>query len=275
MTGKVDFTGVQSTMLVTLYLRALDGRSKKPILGDRAAAEAVGRIDYDWAKVARPGVAGNRFGVALRAKQLDEWAVDFLRRNPEATVLQLGCGLDSRAFRLDRPSGVRWFDVDLPDVIELRRELYPEPEGYRTIGMSATDPAWLAEIPTEQPVLIIAEGLLMYLPTHEVELLLRRLTDRFSTGELIFDGVAPSAARMTQWLARRLPKSTYGYPAWLTAIREGRDVERWNPKFRFLAEVAIFSQYAKIPNPTVRAMYRLVSRWNSMGNWMRVVRAEF
>ncbi|MCI2422455.1 class I SAM-dependent methyltransferase [Saccharopolyspora sp. K220] len=275
MTGKVDFTGVQSTMLVTLYLRALDSREQDSILGDHAAAEAVGRIDYDWAKLAQPGMASNRFLVALRAKQFDDWAADFLRRNPDATVLQLGCGLDSRAFRLDLPSGVRWFDVDLPDVIELRRELYPESEGYRTIGASVTDPAWLAEIPADQPVLIIAEGLLMYLPTSEVEALLRRLTDHFRTGELIFDGVALWVVRMTQWCARRLPKRIYDYPGYLTATQEGRDVERWNPKFRFLAAVPIFSLHAKVPNPTFRALYRAANRWRAVRYWLRVFRAEF
>ena len=56
-TGKVDFTGVQSTMLVTLFLRAAgQQRHAAPILGDRYAAEAVDRIDYDWAKLDKPGI---------------------------------------------------------------------------------------------------------------------------------------------------------------------------------------------------------------------------
>ena len=102
-TGKVDFSGVQSTMLITLFLRALDSKEAEPILGDRFAAVAVDRIDYDWTKVDKPNITRNRFGVALRAKQFDEWAAGFLRGNPGATVLQLACGLDSRAFRLDLP----------------------------------------------------------------------------------------------------------------------------------------------------------------------------
>src|SRR5689334_93917 len=98
--AKADFTGVQSTMLVTLYLRAADSRESRPILGDRYAAEAVERIDHDWRKIDKPGIMRNRFAVALRSRQFDEWTADFLRRHPDATVLQLACGLDSRAFRL-------------------------------------------------------------------------------------------------------------------------------------------------------------------------------
>ncbi|MEV0081297.1 class I SAM-dependent methyltransferase [Saccharopolyspora sp. NPDC050642] len=272
MTGRVDFSGVQSTMLVTLYLRALESRSEDSILRDHAAAEAVRRIDYDWRKLQQPGLAGNRFGVALRAKQLDDWAAGFLRRNPDATVLQLGCGLDSRAFRLDLPPGVRWFDVDLPDVVELRRDLYPDADGYRTIGASVTDPGWLAGIPADRPVLVIAEGLLMYLPTVEVERLLRRITDRFRGGELIFDGVAPWVAGFTQRLPERLRR---GYPPYLTPLRASRDVERWDPRLRYVEDVAVTSQFAKIPDRTARAAHRLMSRSPALRDWLRLVRAEF
>ncbi|WP_208719834.1 class I SAM-dependent methyltransferase [Amycolatopsis circi] len=76
--------------------------------------------------------------------------------------------MDSRAFRLDPPSGVRWFDVDLPDVIALRRKLYSADDGYRTIAASVTDSGWLDEIPADRPTLILAEGLLRYLREAEV-----------------------------------------------------------------------------------------------------------
>jgi O-methyltransferase involved in polyketide biosynthesis len=60
----------------------------------------------------------------MRAKQLDDWSTDFLRRHPNAVVLHLGCGMDTRAFRLHPPETVQWFDVDQPDVIAFRRKLY-------------------------------------------------------------------------------------------------------------------------------------------------------
>ena len=119
---KVDFSSVgwrsvESTNLITLYLRACESRSPRPILGDRAAAEAVDRIDYDFKRIHRAAQPwGNQFLVALRAKKLDDWAADFIRRHPDAVVLHLGCGLDTRAFRIDPPSTVQWFDLDQPGV---------------------------------------------------------------------------------------------------------------------------------------------------------------
>lgn len=273
-TGKVDFSGVQSTMLITLFLRALDCKDKEPILGDHFAAEAVDTIDYDWTKVDKPSITRNRFGVALRAKQFDVWATDFLRSNPDATVLQLACGVDSRAFRLDLPAEVRWFDVDLPDVMDLRRQLYDEADGYRMIGASVTDEAWLAQIPTDKPVLIIAEGLLMYLHETDVRHLLQRLTSHFRTGELIFDGVTPWVATTTQLLKKYL-SHWYHYPAYWTATRDGSDIERWNPRLRYRDDVAIMTHYQQIPDPNLRRLYRIGTRADWFKNYLRVFRAEF
>jgi methyltransferase (TIGR00027 family) len=273
-TGKVDFTGVQSTMLVTLFLRALDSKEEESILRDRFAAEAVDRIYYDWKKIDKPSITRNRFGVALRSKQFDTWTTDFLRRNPDSTVLQLASGLDTRAFRLDLPPGVRWFDVDLPDVMELRRRLYEDADGYRMIAASVTDEAWLDEIPAGKPVLILAEGLLMYLHEAEVRQLLRRLTDRFGTGELIFDGVAPWVAKVTQLLKKYLSR-WYDYPAYWTATRDSSDIQRWNPRLRYRDAVAMMEQYDQVPDPNLRRFYRLGAHFNWFKNYLRVFRAEF
>lgn len=271
---KVDFTGVQSTMLVTLFLRALDAKEAKSVLGDRFAAEAVERIAYDWTKIDKPNMARNRFPVVLRAKQFDEWTTEFLRRHPDATVLHLACGLDSRAFRLDLPAGVRWFDVDLPDVMELRRKLYQETDGYRMISASVTDEAWLAEISAGKPALILAEGLLMYLHEAEVRQLLRRLTDHFQSGELILDGVLPWVVKMTQILKNYLSR-WYRYPAYWTAIRDGSDIERWNPRMRHRDNVAVMASYQQIPTPALRRFYQASSRIGWFRNSLRIFRAEF
>lgn len=262
-------------MLVTLFLRAQDARDSQPVLGDRFAAEAVERIDYDWAKLDKPSIVRSRSTVALRARQFDTWAADFLREHPEATVLQLACGMDSRAFRLAPPSGVRWFDVDLPDVIALRRKLYSDGDGYRMIAASVTDSGWLEEIPADRPTLILAEGLLMYLREAEVSQLLRRLTGRFPAGALIFDGVSASTARATQVLKKMLPPRWYPYPAYWTAIRDESVIPRWDPRLRPRGYAAVLKAYDQIPDPRLRRSFRLASRFRWTANFLRVFRAEF
>ncbi|MCR8573133.1 class I SAM-dependent methyltransferase [Streptomyces sp. Isolate_219] len=201
---KVHLTEEKETLLATLYGRALDSRAKRPILGDTLAADTMQRLDYDFSRMRLS--PGNAAAVALRARQLDVWTAGFLARHEEATVVHLGCGLDSRVHRLDPGPGVRWFDVDYPEVIALRRQLYPERAGYTTVPSSVTDPAWVAQIPPDRPTVIVAEGLLMYLTEEDGTALLRRLMDRVPSGELAFDAFSRFAIRV-QWLNRVVVKA--------------------------------------------------------------------
>jgi len=181
----VDLSGAAQTMLTTLYLKALDADFDRPVLGDRYAKEAIGRLDYDWREI---GISGRWAPlVTVRTAQYDIWASQFLAVHQHSTVVHLGCGLDSRVFRLDPGPDVEWYDVDYPAVIALRRRIYPERPRYHLIAASATDPSWLSQIPSERPVLLLAEGISMYLMEHQGVALLRRIVDRFPSGELQVD----------------------------------------------------------------------------------------
>ncbi|MEV0197216.1 class I SAM-dependent methyltransferase [Nonomuraea sp. NPDC050691] len=191
---KVHLSEEKATLLATLYGRALDARSPRPILGDTMAAETVSRIDHDFRRV---GVGPRTaVSIALRARLIDDWAREFLAATPEATVLHLGCGLDTRVHRLGPPAGVRWYDVDYPDVVELRRRLYPEPPGCTTIGTSVTDLAWLERVPRDRPVLVVAEGLVYYLGREEGRALVRAVAEGFPSGQLIFDALNRGGIRL-------------------------------------------------------------------------------
>ncbi|GAA3443304.1 class I SAM-dependent methyltransferase [Planomonospora venezuelensis] len=192
---KITLTGARETLLATLYGRALDSRSPDPVLGDTEAERAVRRIDYDFR---RTGItATTAAGVALRARQLDDWTAEFLAARPDATVLHLACGLDTRVHRLERPPSVRWFDVDYPEVVELRERLLPVPEGdYRMIGSSVTGDGWLAEVPGDRPVVAVFEGLTMYLRKEEGRRLIQRITGHFPGGQLLFDCYGTMGIRM-------------------------------------------------------------------------------
>ncbi|MBV8785399.1 MAG: class I SAM-dependent methyltransferase [Mycobacterium sp.] len=268
---KVDFSSVpwgsvEWTNLVTLYLRAYESRSERPVLGDHDAAAAVDRIDYDFDRIRRTSFpASNQYLVALRAKQLDDWCTRFLRRRPEAVVLHLGCGLDGRAFRLDVPPSVSWFDVDQPGVIELRRKLYDDTERYRMVGSSVTDPQWLEQVRPGRPTLVVAEGLLMYLSEDEVRELLARLTDRFDGGEMLFDTLSALAPLLSRLFTRGIIK-------W--GVRDAGVLQRWNPKLRLLERSPALAGYEKIPSPVVRLMYKLT--WATPGRSYDVLnRFEF
>jgi O-methyltransferase involved in polyketide biosynthesis len=172
-------------MLATLYARALDADFKEPILGDRFAKRIVERIDYDWTKTT---VNARRApSVTTRTAHFDAWTGQFLVAHPHAVVLHVGCGLDSRFFRLQPGPGIEWYDVDYPEVAALRTQLYPTAEHYHVVAASVTDPGWLADIPADRPALMIGEGLTMYLTEPDGIALLRRVVGHFGSGELQFD----------------------------------------------------------------------------------------
>ncbi|WP_086819698.1 class I SAM-dependent methyltransferase [Allokutzneria sp. NRRL B-24872] len=220
---KITLTGTQETMLATLYGRALDSALPRPVLGDTVSAEAVRRIDYDFRKT---GITASRsVSVTLRAKTLDDWARQFLAATPECTVLHLACGLDTRVHRLAPPSA-RWFDVDFPDVVELRERLLPTPPGdYTMIGSSVTEAAWLERVPDDRPVLVVFEGLSMYLREEEGTQLIRRVTERFPSGELLFDCFSSLGIRTQKMIpAVRNSGSTLHW-----GIDDPRQIERLHP----------------------------------------------
>lgn len=194
---KVSLTGSAETLLATLCARALDARSPHPMLGDSTAAEVVDGLEYDFAKLRiQPSTA---IGVALRSRFFDRWVRAYLAVHPECTVLHLGCGLDNRVQRIDPGPGVRWFDVDQPEVMELRAQIYPERPQHQTIGASVVETGWLEQVPADLPVLVVAEGLAMYLGAEEGPAMLRAIVGHFhSNGEIAFDSYSRATVRMSR-----------------------------------------------------------------------------
>jgi O-methyltransferase involved in polyketide biosynthesis len=180
-----DLNGPPQTMLATLYAKALDADAPRSILRDHYAKAAVARIDYDWE--ATTANARRAPSVAVRTAHFDNWTRQFLAVHRHAVVLHVGCGLDARVYRVDPGPGVRWYDIDYPEVIGLRERVYPGRMNYRMLPASVTDPSWLAGIPGDRPVLFLGEGLTMYLTQDDGLVLLRRVVDRFTSGELQFD----------------------------------------------------------------------------------------
>jgi O-methyltransferase involved in polyketide biosynthesis len=198
----VDLSGAPQTMLATFYAKALDADLPKPILGDRYAKDIVDRIDYDWKKTAI--TATNSAAVTTRSAHFDRWARQFLAVHPEAVVLHLGCGLDARFFRLDPGPGVEWYDVDYPDVADLRRQLYPTRDHYHVVAASVTDPVWLQDIPADRPVLAIGEGLTMYLTQADGVGLLRRIVENCNSTRST--GWASDRSGPIRWCGARGPR---------------------------------------------------------------------
>ncbi|KAH8895814.1 putative polyketide synthase protein [Thozetella sp. PMI_491] len=196
-------SGPQESLLITLYAKRQDFRSPKPLLGDKWAADVFEKMgDIQDIETRLKGTPVSITSVTVRARCLDNWIVEFLAAHPTATVLHLACGLDTRALRLQDQcgSGVRWIDLDLPDVVKLRRRLaMPPPENvgeYTLVGASATDQGWLEDIPADRPTVVVFEGLTMYLALEDGKAMIQRLVSYFPSGQLLFDSMSPLSLKV-------------------------------------------------------------------------------
>ncbi|MQA85350.1 MAG: class I SAM-dependent methyltransferase [Streptosporangiales bacterium] len=236
---KVRLTDAMETSLIMLYGLAMDAHAEPTILGDTMAAQAFEKVDYDFTRLNTRLVSPKdmRAKVAARAKYFDTWTAEFLAAHEQATVLHLGAGLDPRVWRVDPGPEVRWYDIDYPGVVEARGKLFPERGNYQMIASSVTDPEWLEQIPTDRPVLVVAQGLTMYLQPAEGHALFRRITERFPSGALALD--------THNWLGVRgvnkMLKRQFGAPLLHWAINDAHELERVNPRLRCADAVSALS----------------------------------
>lgn len=186
---------VSKTLYIPLYGKALV--SRQGILLRDPDAEII------WQKEGFPlrGKSASKwlaYYMAMRSAVFDRWTADTIREMPDAVILHLGCGLDSRVCRVDS-GNARWFDVDFPAVMDQRRQHFSETENYRMLGCDVLEERWLREVPAGVPCILVMEGISMYLPPEELQALLARLKDHFSRLAVLMDVYSAFAARASRW----------------------------------------------------------------------------
>jgi O-methyltransferase involved in polyketide biosynthesis len=151
MTEKISpsLTGVPETLLIPLYHRAQETQRPDAMLKDDMAVEIVRKLDFDPShfKLQQHDIVA----IVLRVREFDRFARDFLAAHADGIVLHIGCGLDTRFERVDN-GNVEWFDLDLPDVIGLRRKLIRDEGGrYHLLACSVFDPTWIEKASALRP----------------------------------------------------------------------------------------------------------------------------
>ena len=193
-TPTVNLEGVARTLLVPLACRAREAMRPDAIIHDPRAVEVYNTLggSSDFLM----GMSGTDvFVTVMRVRQFDTFARDFLARNPNGLVVDLGCGLDTRFDRLDDDRMI-WLGIDLPEVIELRRRYLSDTERCKTIAQSMFELSWLDEVTRlNKPVIFLAEGVFPYFSTADVKPMVMAMAARFPAGELVFDAASPFISR--------------------------------------------------------------------------------
>jgi O-methyltransferase involved in polyketide biosynthesis len=175
---------VQETLLIPLYGRATMTRQESALISDPKAVEMIEAIDYDFSVF--DGTM-SLVGSVLRTRIHDRWVERWLAEHPTGTVVEIGAGLNTRSERLDNGQA-RWFELDLPDVIELRHQFFTETDRRRMLAASVLDDTWCDEVlATGGPWFLAAEAILIYLQDAQVADVVRTLGTRFAGSPLSFD----------------------------------------------------------------------------------------
>ncbi|MBQ8535582.1 MAG: class I SAM-dependent methyltransferase [Bacilli bacterium] len=183
------------TLFIPLYGKAL--MSKKDLfLKDLKAEEIINKIDYDFTKLKQSKWLS--MYMSLRGLIIDELTNKYLSNNKNTTVIHLGCGLDSRCLRIKDNYKI-WYDLDYEEVIKVRKEFYKENDKYKMIGSSVLDYDWLDNIDENNNILIIMEGLTMYLSRTEIIELISKIDNKFKNVHFIFDAYTNKAVRASKY----------------------------------------------------------------------------
>lgn len=211
-----DLLPISETLFIPLVARAAETARDHPIISDEKSVEILKTMNLGD-KITDGGQIST-LGILARTKIIDDEVNHILSRNADATIINLGAGLDTRISRMDNGL-LNWYDFDLPDVIRFRSRFFSESERIRFISKSVLDTTWVEQIsiPENSTVIIIAEGLLMYFPVEDVSRILTLLSKRFPGAHMFFDVVH-------SYFVNKKISSTF-----LWGIDEAKDIEKINP----------------------------------------------
>jgi O-methyltransferase involved in polyketide biosynthesis len=243
---------VSATMLITLYARARETTSKNPIINDSKAVEMIEIIKKEIVDSEDPihkKILKNKYNsklavtMALRSRRFDQYVREFLTKYPNGTIVNLGCGLDTRFDRTDNGE-VTWFDIDFPEVIEIRRRFIKENSRHQFIDASILSPEWIIKVKTGGPYLIIAEGVFMYLTESDVQDLLHRIHRDLGSADIVCEvtnsyWVDKMKSSYMQWKFKRQLGMTGG-AVFTFGIPDSRYFEEWSQDYHFLDEWTYF-----------------------------------
>jgi methyltransferase (TIGR00027 family) len=251
-----ELSDVSETLLLTLYCRALETKTKDALLNDSKAVELTEKLNPEMIvsesalrrDLARGMVRKElRMYISLRARKYDRYAGNFLAENPKGVVINLGCGLDTRFFRID-DGNLALYDLDLPEVIELKKAFFPETERYHYIASSVLNYSWMDRLKEKHtgPFLFLAEGLFMYLAQEDVKKLVVELHKTFPGSYLVCE-MANSIIQktplkeMTKFKMRKqlhLGKGAF----YSSGISDGKEIERWAHGIKYLGDWSYFDE---------------------------------
>jgi O-methyltransferase involved in polyketide biosynthesis len=197
--------------------------------------EIINQINYDFSTIAHHINPISQLSWIARSLYIDGAIKRFLLKHPKAAIVNIGCGLDTTFDRVDNAE-LKWYDLDLPDVIELRRQFIPENDRRKYITSSFLDDFWLTQLRIADNVLFIAAGVLYYFEAAQIRRFLIKLADSFSGSEMVFDATSPFGVKMAnQKVIKKSGLDEKSFLKW--GLQNAKDLPAWDSRIKILDSI--------------------------------------
>lgn len=225
----MNLEGVEKTMLLTLFTKAKHSQERNHKFFDPKAIEVISEIDYDFTMANKD--YGMHMGVIGRTILLDDMVSKHIRSHPSCTIVNIACGMDTRFNRIDNGI-IRWYNIDLENVVDFRQQYIVDSEREKTLAYSAMDPSWASEIEAEENVLFILEGLVMYLSQEDMKKILDIIDNNFKSATVFVEMMPPYDFDV------KSVEETDAKFSW--CVEKGDELERLNPNFKWIEDRNLF-----------------------------------
>ena len=190
----MELNNESKTLFIPLLGKAIMSKNNL-FLHDPKAEEIISKIDYDFNSLKQSKWLS--MYMSLRALIIDELCNKYIEEHPNATIIHLGCGLDSRCLRVNQNFDT-WYDIDYENVIDIRKKFYEEDSKHKMIGSSVLDYKWLEKIKTNDNIMVVAEGLTMYLSEEEIKELVAQINNKLGDVHLLFDAYSKKGVKSSK-----------------------------------------------------------------------------
>ncbi len=229
---KVKKGTVEETLLLPLWGRAYETQKPNPRMKDEKAVEIISKLDYDFSEIIKTQ-ALSQHGWVGRSLHTDKLVKEFIRKYPEGTIVNIGCGMDTTFSRIDNGK-IMFYELDLPDVMTLRKNFYTDSNRHKSISSSALETQYFEQIEVKNGLLFLAGGVFMYFSEEEMKNLFKKIADYFSECELYFDVLTHKGFNIAK--KQVLKKGGMGMSldkGW--SIKSAKDMEEWDKRIKLLS----------------------------------------
>lgn len=198
-----EFNGVADTMLIPMAARIYVSKNFPEYFRDETALSLEEKIPADaLGRIWKSSSEYTMLASVARYYNFDEMIKNFLARHEKCNIINLGAGLETAAFRL-QASGAVFYEIDLPEVLELRKKILGAKENERLIAADLFSLGWVEHIDTSLPSLMIVSGVFQYFTEEKIISFLSEVKKHFPKGELIFDATNETGIKYANKYVRK------------------------------------------------------------------------